>query len=254
MQKTGQIRVGRCVYSRDGKRKDPSFPGFTPIIVLTKSSAYGELGPYVLKDQKGRIIENVWQASKVYPRVPKVRQKASKYDDKIVWAYSEEVHATWDETTRTYNLNQNYVKWRSKLANCPDPVRYPVGFDFRHECLFAMAENPDGSINTTPLDYIESRKKIYVPIYVEAATRSPTFSHLKHRLQKGESLLIIEVDGPHEEDIPHYVQEYDVPNNFILNETILATPGNLSIMLNDPKHPYGHGYCLAAALLDMNVE
>ena len=30
---------------------------------------------------------------------------------------------------------------------------------------------------------------------------------------------------------------------------MLITPENLNIMLNDPKHPYGHGYCLAKALL-----
>ncbi len=35
------IRVGRIV-----KNKKPSYPNFKPIIVLTKSSAYGDLGPY----------------------------------------------------------------------------------------------------------------------------------------------------------------------------------------------------------------
>ncbi len=54
-----QIRVGRIKYS-GGKPIHPAFPGFTPIVVLTKSSAYGELGPYVLTDEKGCIMENIW--------------------------------------------------------------------------------------------------------------------------------------------------------------------------------------------------
>lgn len=53
------IRVGRREYRKDGSYKDPSYPGFTPILVLTKSSAYGSLGPYCLKDEKGRIMENL---------------------------------------------------------------------------------------------------------------------------------------------------------------------------------------------------
>lgn len=53
------IRVGRCIYDRNGKRTDPSFEGFTPIVCLTASSAYGELGPYCLKDEYGRIMENI---------------------------------------------------------------------------------------------------------------------------------------------------------------------------------------------------
>jgi hypothetical protein len=60
----GQIRVGRCIYDRAGKRTDPSFDGFTPILVLTKSSAYGALGPYVLKNKKGQIMEDIYQFSK----------------------------------------------------------------------------------------------------------------------------------------------------------------------------------------------
>jgi hypothetical protein len=254
MQKKGQVRVGRRVYDRNGKYTDPSFPGFTPIVVMTKSTAYGDLGPYVLKDQKGRIVENLWQSSKVYGEVPKVECKASRYDDRVIWSHKAEVHATWDAQSRTYNINQKYLDWRRKLESCPDPVRYPVGFDHRHKCLFSMGEKSDGTIDPTPLNYIESRKKIYVPVYVEAAKRSPTFHKLKARLEGGENLLIIEVDACHEEDTPYYVQKYDVPNHFILNGTMLATPENLSIMLNDERHPYGHGFVLSGALQDLEVE
>lgn len=55
------IRVGRRQYSKGGSYTDPSFPGFTPIIVLTASSEYGSLGPYVLKDSNGFNMENIYK-------------------------------------------------------------------------------------------------------------------------------------------------------------------------------------------------
>ena len=56
------IRVGRRIYT-NGKFTDPSYEGFTPIICLTKSTEYGSLGPYELKDEDGRIMENSYQFS-----------------------------------------------------------------------------------------------------------------------------------------------------------------------------------------------
>ena len=46
----GEVRVGI---------KGVSFPGFSEILVLTKSSKYGAIGPYVLVDEKCRIMENI---------------------------------------------------------------------------------------------------------------------------------------------------------------------------------------------------
>jgi len=55
------IRVGRTIYQKNGPRVDPSFDGFTNIIVLLKNtSEWGPLSPFELKDEKGRIMENVW--------------------------------------------------------------------------------------------------------------------------------------------------------------------------------------------------
>ncbi len=45
------IRVGRCKYNRSGQRTDPSYPGFTSILVLMNGHGeWGVLGPYQLKD------------------------------------------------------------------------------------------------------------------------------------------------------------------------------------------------------------
>lgn len=50
------------------------------------------------------------------------------------------------------------------------------------------------------------------------------------------------MDGPHEEDLQYYK-----------NNTILATKDNLTIILNDSKCPFGHGYCLASILLNIDL-
>ncbi len=54
------IRVGRRQYSKNGKFEDPSFEGFTPIIVMTRSCEdWYELSPYSLKNNKNQIMENI---------------------------------------------------------------------------------------------------------------------------------------------------------------------------------------------------
>lgn len=113
--------------------------------------------------------------------------------------------------------------------------------------MFAIKDGePDRHLN-----YIEGRKEIYVPIYCELVKKQDKFYELKERLDSGENLLIIEVDGPHQESLDYYKEKYGVDDDFIENHSMEALDENLTIMLNDEKHPFGHGYCLAMALLDL---
>ena len=86
--KFGSVDVN--IYLR-GSNAVPEYPGFRPIICLTKSTAWGDLGPYVLKNENGQIMENIWQFSKVYQQVPKVRQREHGYSDNY-WIHPAEVH------------------------------------------------------------------------------------------------------------------------------------------------------------------
>lgn len=73
------IRVGRCIYDKNGNRTDPSYPGFTPIVVLMSShSEWGALGPYILKNEKGQIFENAYQFIRCYEKVPATKQYYSR--------------------------------------------------------------------------------------------------------------------------------------------------------------------------------
>jgi hypothetical protein len=243
--------VGRRIYNRDGSYTDPSFPGFTTFIALTKSTTYGSLGPYELYDEKGRNMENLWQFYKVYERVDASVQKYSRYNATIIWDHPAEVHAVKSEDGKRWTITPEYFAWRQKGMNCKYAVRYPVGYNQRHRCLFSLAENEDGTVNPKPLKYIEARKAIYVPLYIKLVKEKEQFKELKERLERGESLLIIEVDTCHQESLSYYKEKYGVTDDFIQENTMLVTKENLDIMLNDEKHPFGHGYCLAMALLDI---
>lgn len=124
------IRVGRCTYTEQGRRIDPSCDlpegKYKPIVVLTKSSTYGSLGPYVLKNDKGQIMENIWQFSKIYQRVPASTQHYSRYDKTIIWKYP----AT-NFVTPTGTLTVEYLDWRSRGYNNPHAVRYPLGHRYQ---------------------------------------------------------------------------------------------------------------------------
>lgn len=267
------IRIGRCTYDKKFDRTDPEFSNFTQIIVLMKSSAYGSLGPYLLKNEKGQIMENIWQFSKIYATVPISLQRYSRYDPTIIWEQDAETHIDKG------NLTEEYWQWRKRGLNNEYPVRYPLGFGKQHNCSGAYYNEINSLENDEPfkniditnssvicqtieedtfkiknLNYIQGRKIIYLPVYTELVKKERQFKELQKRLKKGENLLIIEVDGPHQESLGYYKQNYGVADNFIENNTMLATGENIKIMLNDVKHPFGHGYCLAMTLLDKEKE
>jgi hypothetical protein len=192
-------------------------------------------------------MENIWQAAKVYETVPASVQKRSRFDPTVIWSHPAETHAIPDGEGG-WSLTPEYFAWRQKLMYAPEAIRYPVGFNHRHKCLFSMHDKI-----TDRLGYVESRKKSYVPMYDAMVRPTQTFERLKQRYLRGENLLIIEVDGPHPESLDYYKEMYGVGEDFIEGNTILCSPVNLMIMLNDPKHPFGHGYCLAMSLLGLTV-
>lgn len=251
---SGQIRVGRRTYNSDGTYTDPTFSGFKQILCLTKSTEYGSLGPYVLKDEKGHIMENIWQFSKIYEKVPATKEKYSRYDPTVIWEHSEEIHFVDNKPTKEYKL------WRQKGFKCKYPVRYPVGFKNRHKCIGSLTSAEYNKCvndeNYVPklLTYIEARKEIYVKTYTNLVKKQPDFTKLLKMLRDGTNLLVIEVDGPHGDQLEYYKNKYGVSDDFIVNNTILATKENMSIMLNDDKFPFGHAYCLAVCLNEELVK
>jgi len=247
------IRVGRCTYNENGKRIDPEIKGFTNIVVLMKSSPYWELSPYYLKDENGVIMENKWQFSKVYPKVPATTQKYSRYDNTVVWKWKEETHIDNYSDSEKKFPNSKYLKWRNAGMKNKFAVRYPVGFKNKSNCAYALKTATETEFSDK-LGYIDARKQIYIPEYCRLVKRQKKFKQLKRKIAAGENIMIVEVDGPHGESISHYIAKYGVKRDFILNNSMLVEENNIKIMLNDPKHNFGHGYCLAMALLGKEEE
>lgn len=242
------IRVGKCHY-QNGKMICPSYNNYTNIVVMLKSSSkYWPLSPYYLLDEQGRIMENIYQFSKVYGYIPNSLQYKSQYDRTIIWNHPAENHFVNGQVTN------EYLNWSNKGKRAKDAIRYPVGFKHRHNCLFALAENDDGVIDiSNQLNYIDTRKKIYVKEYCRLSKQIDIFKELKTRLDNGENLMIVEIDGPREKSMSYYKQKYGVADDFIQNDSMEVNQKNIQIMLNDPKHPFGHGYCLAMSLLDKDI-
>jgi hypothetical protein len=277
----GQIRVGRCTYS-GSKRIDPSFDNFESIVVLMQShSEWGVLGPYVLKDEMGRIMENIWQFSKVYKKTRESKQTYSRWDKTVIWNYPSTTHLSRDNyfdlfcelkdlelvksfgkipllmekglrtpiliNNETYYTTYDYWVWSSLGMSNKYHVRYPNTFHGKSEVVCSLFyDNIKEEYQV--LDYIQARKKIYAPIYCSLVKKQLKFKELQEKLSRGENLLIIEVDGPHD-DNKYYKEKYGI-NNFVQNGTIKVNKNNIKILLNDSKYCFGHGYCLACALLD----
>lgn len=237
----GRIRVGKSKKINDGKVNFPECEGFTQILVLPHKP-YESLGPYHLKNEQGQNIECVWQFSKCYESIPPAKMRYSSGNPLIVWEWPGEIHI------KDGKFTPEFWKWRMTGKNNPQPVRAPVGWNHLKNCLFSLEKDEPISETNPKLDYIESRKKIYATIYADAVVKQPLFWELHQRWLNGENLLIIEVDGPHQESLNYYKEKYNVGDDFIVNDSMEATDENLQIMLNDSKHPFGHGYCLALTL------
>jgi hypothetical protein len=244
----GKVRVGRRVYAKNGTFVDPKVENYSTVLCLTKSSPFGAISPYGLCDEQGRNMENIWQFSKVYPRVEATTCCYSRYDKRVIWSHPAEVHV--DKNNR---LLPAYFEWRRKGMAAKDAIRYPVGFHGRHNCVGAVVSDVSVGQHEEEhkfLDYVESRRQIYLVVYTRLLLKHLMFRKLRQRCLAGENLLIVEVDGPHQETMDYYKERYNVGDDFIVGNTVDVNKESMRILLNDTKHPFGHGYCLAMALLD----
>lgn len=152
------------------------------------------LGPVEVQHSSGTVIvsqnvENAWQFSKVY----------KQHTDK-------------------FGPTSEYYKWAEAGFADSFAHRYPMG----------KGAIPEYSIwNGEKLDYIEARKKIYVPVYKDAVWKSPAFDLLETEYHKnGREIALWDFDG------------YDY----------IKLGMTLEQVLNDPTRKMGHAFVLAMML------
>lgn len=227
----GQVRVAKYY---PGK-KEPETKGFRNVLIHTSASGLGgPLSPYVLRNEKGHLLENVWQFSKLYARVTKQRIALGRYQqDTIIWDHPEEFHVGADgEPT------PEYWAWRHKGENNPRAVRYPNGYHGRKSCICSLWQDER-------LGYIEARKKIYCGEYARLAPQTEAFKQLHALLKQGINLQLVEVDGP---DPTLAYPPYDEISAD--NPGLLMCEKTIRLLVNDARKPFGHGFVIAALLLE----
>ena len=148
----GKIKVAKYF---PGKPQ-PQTEGYTNILIHTSPAGLGgPLSPYVLRNEHGQLLENIWQFSKVYEIVNALKTPLSRFHpDTIIWEHPREIHFKDGE------LTEDFWAWREKGMNNLYAVRYPNGFKGRTKCLFAVwpGNNDEEDVK---LNYIEGRKRIY---------------------------------------------------------------------------------------------
>lgn len=223
------IRVGKYDYKN---KIQPGTPGYTNVLIHTS----GELSPYTMCDESGVIMENFWQFHKAWPRVFKIKTPISRYNHDTRWEHPEEIHV------QDGKLTDAYWDWRNKGMTHDKWVRYPNGYKHHHETIGSVIGTKD---NYEIVGYIEARKRIYFAKYKEIAIHTNQFKRLKQMLSEGCHIQINEVDGPSFMAIPPY--------DNVVKKSLLITPEVLTQLINNPTQPFGHGYALAACLLDIDL-
>lgn len=255
----GKIRVGKIASRFDKGPKYPVSTGYINIVVasVNKTKLGKQLTPFTLMDSEKRIMENIWQFSKLYSQTSAISTKN--------WS--------WPTSKHFYDgdLLPAYWKWRKRGMNHHMAVRSPVPKCDRGRCLGCVwptnslgknmtldsvhLSNILDTVNTSILPYIEARVYVYSPLYMLLARKTDDFETLQELLQDGYNLQLIEPDGPRRETdengdpVPPYDKmtagEYgeNKVGSIPINEEIINK------LINNVTQPFGHCFILATMLL-----
>ena len=89
------------------------------------------------------------------------------------------------------------------------------------------------------MDYVTSRKNIYIPEYYNLIKDKEHIEYWKKSLNEGNNLVIYDFDGPRTKD-----------GNTLCLE---LTKELLTEKINDTQFPFGHGYIVAACIGGINL-
>lgn len=84
------------------------------------------------------------------------------------------------------------------------------------------------------MDYITSRKKVYIPEYADLIKDTERLVYWKTQLKEGKNLIVYDFDGPRTNDVTVTCLE--------------VTPELLIEKIKETKFPFGHGYVVAVSI------
>jgi len=88
------------------------------------------------------------------------------------------------------------------------------------------------------MDYIMSRKKVYVPRYFDLMKNKEMVDYWKKQVEEGKDIVVFDFDGPRNSD--GGVTCIEVTRELLIEK------------INDTRFPFGHGYVVAAWLKGMH--
>ena len=94
--------------------------------------------------------------------------------------------------------------------------------------------------NDEKMDYVTSRKKVYVPEYYEMIKDSERIAHWKKHLEEGNDLVVYDFDGPRLDDGSVTCME-------LTKELMIEK-------INKTQFPFGHGYIVAGCIAGILPE
>ena len=234
--------------------KPIALEGFENINVLKwNNSKWKKLCPYLLEtdgeetcsNPGGVLFENFYQGCKVYDIVCENEVYPSRYhtnNPKYLWWKFEPETPSGDVILQDDTINYDlYFRWRDSLWECRNPIRYPNKIHRRKNTQFALHVDNEG--NERRLDYISTRKEIYLKEYVRLVRKLPEYKKLLDKLKNGENIMICELDVPARNKRGNYGEDCD--ENNVCHMSI----EKLELLLNDTHEAFGHGLCLAYSLL-----
>jgi hypothetical protein len=166
------------------------------------------VGPVVDKSDtqlSARIFENRWQYGKMWPTANHINADGSP--------------------------SPEWFKFRAKGYASNIPKRRPLP---KKQYGFATSSFYNGRVH----GYVESRKLIYVPEYMELIRHSSAIREMRDHLDEGTSILVL---------------DNDAPPKTMWREGREMTQELWDEMIDNKDLPFGHGY-VVAALLAGNID
>lgn len=155
------------------------------VIIDTTSHAedfWKQLSPFFLKTENGIKIENFWQYSKIYPMY---------FDGNSVLPETQEF--TWQNESfhvHAYEPNPAFLNWQKSGFESIRAIRYPMGKGAKPVCALYEYNHKHYM-----LDYIQSRKLIYIPEYAKAVSQTYAFQLLSQMVKNGTKIALLDFDG-----------------------------------------------------------
>ncbi len=127
------------------------------------------------------------------------------------------------------------AKTKAWWRNCKEPKRrFPKSKGWK------VSHASWEGIEPARMDYLTSRKRVYVPEYHALIANRESTKYLQSLLDRGQSITVYDFDGPRKDNGEVDCQE--------------LTMSLLQSKINDVRFPFGHGYVVAATVANILPE